>query len=105
MSGTRVGARRSKRGKKTSGFYREALGQREEGAGGKVDVGEIKQRLITAIQRRPGEIHLLLQGSKVLLRAEAMERRSGRGRPEEMLAMMRTLEEELGEQLITKGEG
>lgn len=76
-----MSARKSRR---RAGFYRKALAQREEsGDGGTVDVGEIKQRLIEEMRRRPGELHLLLQGSKVVLRAAALEHRlsqkEGRG--------------------------
>jgi len=91
MSGViQVGARRSRR---RAGFYRKALQREESGDGGRVDVGEIKQRLIEEMRRRPGELHLLLQGSKVVLRAEALERR--RSRAEDDAARMAAVYEAL----------
>ena len=85
-------------GRRRKGFYRKALEQGKEPGSGRVDVGEIKQRLIEEMRRRPGELHLLLQGSKVLLRAAALENR--RSRVEDAAAQMAAVLDSLGDQLL-----
>ena len=88
-------------GKRKSGFYRMAVAKREEsGEAASVDVAEIKQRLIEEMRRRPGELHLLLQGSKVVLRAAALEHRLSLKDPkavaESLAAVYAHLDEQIG---------
>jgi len=86
--------------KRGRGFYRRALERDEERGYGQVDVAEIRRRLIEEMRRRPGEVHLLLQGSKVLLRAEALERRGPRRGEKDLAesveAVLRQFEAEIG---------
>lgn len=70
-----------------------------------MDVAQIKRWLIEEIRRHPGEVHLLFQGSRVMLQAEALERRSGAGKAEEVRANMEALLEGLGEQFLPGGKG
>ena len=71
--------------RKRRGFYGKALAADESALREpqdertfNVDVRELKRRLIEAMRKQPGEVHLLLQVSKTLLRAEAMEGRRSR---------------------------
>ena len=91
-----------RRVRRKAGFYRGALAaqERAEGDGVAVDVGEIKQRLLREMRRRPGNLQFLLQSSKTLLRAEAMERRTSAGAKRRLGERVAELMEGLGEQLL-----
>ena len=88
-------------GKRRTGFYRESLRRPQEPSGSvKVDVAEMKKWLIEELRRRPGDLQLVLEAMKVMMQAEASERRSGRGKGEEIAANMQALVEGLGNQLL-----
>jgi hypothetical protein len=80
------------------GFYRGFLGASRDGEAGRADPAEsLRRRLAEEIRKRPGELHLLLQGSKVLLRTGRRSTRETRAELEQ--AVMRVVDG-LGGQLL-----
>lgn len=81
------------------GFYRDCVrpGRDENAEHG--ELGEVRRRLLDALNRRPDELRLLVQGSSVLVRAARAERAmSPRGR-NDLAASVTAVLEQLGDQL------
>jgi hypothetical protein len=63
------------KGRRRGAFYSKFLEANEASAPKDVDLSQIRARLAEEMRRHPGERQFLLQVSRVLLRAEAMELR------------------------------
>jgi len=68
------------------------------------EVRDLKRRLLEEVRKRPGDVRLLLQAGRVILQAEAMEKRTGVGNVLETAEKMQRLFDELGEQFLPEAD-
>lgn len=79
-----------------------SIGSGGEAAGDGGEIGEVRRRLMQALNRRPDDLRLLVQGANVLVRAAATEHslsQKGKGRLAESVAAVLN---GLGEQLMAQ---
>ncbi len=80
-----------------------SIGSGDEAAGDGGEIAELRRRLIKALNRRPDDLRLLVQGANVLVRAAATEHSLSQQGKKRLADSVTSALKDLGEQLIPPG--